>query len=72
MSLVKNINIENLSNFCKDSSCLSIVERKKPENAQQFFEELLKNPFNLNKTIEKKTFLEEQLLLIIPLNPYEH
>ena len=64
MSLVKNINIENLSNFCKDSSYLSIVERKKPENAQIFFEELLKKPFNLHKTIEKKTFLEDIKFLL--------
>ena len=59
MSLVKKINLDNLTNFSRDNSYLSIVERKKPNNAKVFFKELLKKPLNLSIVIEKKTILED-------------
>ena len=57
MSLVKKISLNNITNFNKDNSYLNIVERKKPDSSNVFFEELLRKPFDLYSVI--KTFAFE-------------
>ena len=59
MSLVKIISLNNITNFNKDNSYLNIVERKKPDSSNIFFKELLRKPFNINKTIAKKSIFED-------------
>tara|TARA_B100001121_G_C18605282_1_gene581480 strand:- start:438 stop:1079 length:642 start_codon:yes stop_codon:yes gene_type:complete len=59
MSLVKKINLDSLIHFSQDNSYLSIVERDKPDDADAFFQELLEEPFNLNKIVAKKTILQD-------------
>ena len=38
--IIKKTNLNKLSNFGKDNSFLSIVERKKPSNSDLFFKEI--------------------------------
>ena len=59
MSLVKKISLNNITNFNKDNSYLNIVERKKPDSSNVFFEELLRKPFDVNKTIAKKSIFDD-------------
>ena len=59
MSLVKKISLNNIINFNKDNSYLNIVERKMPNGSNIFFEELLSKPFDVNKTIAKKSIFED-------------
>ena len=59
MPSVKGIDLDKLTSFYKDNSCLNIVQRKKPYKADVFFEELLLEPLNINKIIIKKTILED-------------
>ena len=56
MPSVKRIDLDKLTSFYKDNSCLNIVQRKKPYKADVFFEELLLEPLNINKIIKKKLF----------------
>ncbi len=67
MSFVKKINFDNLINFSKDTSDLSIVKRDYPAESKRFFEELLVEPFNANFEIFKKNCYKdvEQILDLI-------
>ena len=64
MTLVKKINLDSLTNFSREKSYLSIVEREQPNNAKIFFEELLKTPFNLNKLVARKTILHDTKIIL--------
>ena len=51
--IIKKTNLNKLSNFGKDNSYLSIVERKKPRNSDLFFKDLLVQPISICEIISK-------------------
>lgn len=59
MATVKRIHFKNLVNFSEDNSCLSIVQRKKPKEADEFFNSILLNSFNVNAVIYKKSIMKD-------------
>ena len=59
MNYMKRIDFDSISNFHKDNSLLSIVERPTPEKANLFFKQLLLNPFNINEKVFKKNSYED-------------
>ena len=59
MSVVKEIEFNKLINFSHNGSFLSYVNRKKPSNANAFFKKLLRDPFNINHEVFKKSSRED-------------
>ena len=53
--IIKKTNLNKLSNFGKDNSYLSIVERKKPRNSDLFFKDLLVQPISISVIISKNS-----------------
>ena len=53
--IIKKTNLNKLSNFGKDNSYLSIVERKKPRNSDLFFKDLLVQPISISVIIKKNS-----------------
>ena len=59
MSVVKEVEFDKLINFSHNKSFLSYVNRKKPSNANAFFKKLLRDPFNINHEVFKKSSRED-------------
>ena len=59
MSLVKTIELKELSYFFKDNSYLSIVKRDKPNKANSFFKELLTKPLSIHILVKKNSTFKD-------------
>ncbi len=55
MSFVEKINLDNLPNFSKTKSYLTIVERKAPRKSNIFFKKLILDPFSVSGQVFKKS-----------------
>ena len=55
MSFVEKINLDNLPNFSKTKSYLTIVERKAPRKSNIFFKKLILEPFSVSGQVFKKS-----------------
>ncbi len=58
MSLVKIIELDELKHFFRDNSYLSIVKRNEPQEAKNFFKEILIKPFNFELQVFRGSILE--------------
>ena len=59
MSAVRKIKLSELSGFSKDTSFLSIVERKAPQGYNKFFKKLIENQIKINNKVFKKSSIQD-------------